>query len=200
MFFATTLTPPREKSENWTGLSTGINLSTSKSITDWTIDLLEVRPYQHILELGCGGGSTIQELSRRLKVGFLAGFEESMPLFRKAYRRNRKLIQRELLQLHLGGIQDLQYPHHYFHSIYGANIHFRWKEPQWVFSQMTSLLKSGGRLVMVFQPEWCNTQRDIEDAAARIKSEYQHAGLSRIQLEFRDLYPTTGIAVTGFKD
>jgi trans-aconitate methyltransferase len=200
MFLATTLNPPREKSENWTGLSTGINLSPGKSITDWTIDLLEVNPYQHILELGCGGGYAIQELSRRLKVGFLAGIEESMTLFRKAYRRNRKLIQQELLQLHLGGIQDLQYPHHYFHSIYGTNIHFRWKEPQWIFSQMTSLLKTGGRLVMVFQPDRCTTQREIEDAAAQIKSEYNQAGLSRIHVEFRDFYPTTGIAITGFKD
>jgi len=200
MLFASTLNPPRERSETLSRISTGINLSTSKSISDWTIDLLEVHPYQHILELGCGSGYTIQELSRKLKIGFLAGIEESMTLFRKAYRRNRDLVQQDLLQLHLGEIQDLQYPHHYFHSIYGTNIHFRWKQPQWIFSQMTSLLKTGGRLVMVFQPEWCTTQRDIENAAMQIKEEYQQAGLSRIHLEFRDLYPTTGIAITGFKD
>ena len=172
----------------------------NKTITDWTIDQLDIRPYQHILEIGYASGYTLQEVARKLKIGFLAGTDESIIRYRQAYRRNKKLIREQLLQLHIGRINELPYPHHYFHTIYGNNIQLPGKEPQYALLQLNNLLKSGGRMVMVFQPQKNADENEVEQIAEKIKQDYLHAGLRNIQIEFHDMHPVSGIAVTGFRE
>ena len=168
----------------------------NKTITEWTIDQLDIRPYQHILEIGYASGYTLQEVARKLKIGFLAGIEESITGYRHAYRRNKKLVQDQLLQLHIGGIHELPYPHHYFHTIYGNNIKLTGKEQQYALMQLSNLLKGGGRMVMIFQLAGPGNENHVTQVAEKLKHDYLQAGLQNIQVEFHEM----GIAVIGFKE
>ncbi|HEX9513682.1 MAG TPA: class I SAM-dependent methyltransferase [Puia sp.] len=171
----------------------------SKQRSNWTIEQLNIQPYQHILEVGYGSGYTLQEVAHRLKVGFLAGIDHSIPMYQQAYRRNKRFIRQQLLQLHIGDLNELSYPPHYFHSIYGSNPHFFQQEPQLEFMRLSSLLKSRGRLVMVFQPREARKEEAILQAGERIREDYKAAGLTDIRIEYRDMYPVTCIAAVGFK-
>lgn len=192
----TVLTAPEESlSSRMSGwLSRGYN----KQMTDWTLSRLNVQPYQHILEVGYGAGYVLEEVARALKIGFLAGIESRIPLYQQAYRRNKRFIRQQLLELHIGELYELSYPPHYFHSIYGSNIHFSWKDPQAEFIRLAALLKSRGRMVMIFQP---STRKGVQirEAAERIEEDYTAAGLTDIRIEYRELYPVTCIAATGYK-
>jgi hypothetical protein len=168
----------------------------NKTITEWTIDQLDVRPYQHILEIGYASGYTLQEVARKLKIGFLAGIEESITGYRQAYRRNKKLVQDQLLQLHIGGIHELPYPHHYFHTIYGNNMGLPGKEQRYALMQLSNLLKSGGRMVMIFQLAEPDNENLVQQVAEKIKHDYLQAGLQNINIEFHEM----GIGVVGFKE
>jgi len=172
----------------------------NKSITDWTVDQLDIQPYQRILEIGYASGYTLQEVARKLKIGFLAGIDESMIRYQQAYRRNKKLIRDQLLQLHIGDINELPYPHHYFHTIFASRARFLQHELKSALLQLTNLLKSGGKLVVVFQPAGAVTEQQVQQAAENIKRDYIYAGLTNIQIELRDMYPATCIAVTGYKE
>jgi trans-aconitate methyltransferase len=171
----------------------------SKSRTDWTVEQLNIQTYQHILEVGYGPGNTLQEVARRLKVGFLAGIDHSVAMYQQAYRRNKRFIEQQLLQLHIGDLNELSYPPHYFHTIYGSDVHFFLKDPQLEFIRLSSLLKSMGKLVMVFQPRMARSEEDIRQAGEQIREDYLAAGLTNIRIEYRDMHPVTCIAATGFK-
>ena len=171
----------------------------SKQRSDLIIEQLNIQPYQHILEVGYGAGNTLQEVARKLKVGFLAGIDHSVPMYQLAYRRNKRFIQQQLLQLHIGELNELSYPPHYFHSIYGSDIHFFLQEPQLEFMRLSSLLKSRGRLVMVFQPRAARNEDAVRQAGEKIREDYLAAGLTDIRIEYRNMYPVTVIAATGFK-
>jgi ubiquinone/menaquinone biosynthesis C-methylase UbiE len=191
----TAITAAEETFGRMTGrLSRGYN----KQMTDWTLSRLNVQPYQHILEVGYGAGHTLEEVARTLKIGFLAGIDSRIPLYQQAYRRNKRFIRQQLLELHIGELYELSYPSHYFHSIYGSNVHFSWKDPQAEFIRLTGLLRSRGRMVMVFQP---TSRKDagIREAAEQIEEDYSVAGLTDIRIEYRDMYPVTCIAATGYK-
>ena len=196
MMTMTALTAPEESlSSRMSGwLSRGYN----KQVTDWTLSQLNVQPYQHILEVGYGAGYVLEEVARALKIGFLAGIEARIPLYQQAYRRNKRFIRQQLLELHIGELYELSYPPHYFHSIYGSNVHFSWKDPQAEFIRLAALLKSRGRMVMVFQPS-SRKSAGLREAAARIEEDYTAAGLTDIRIEYRELYPVTCIAATGYK-
>src|SRR5882757_8764119 len=170
-----------------------------KQRSEWTIEQLNVQPYQHILEVGYGPGNTLQEVARKLKVGYLAGIDHSIPMYQMAYRRNKRFIQQQLLQLHIGDLSELSYPPHYFHTIYGSDIHFFLQDAQLEFMRLSSLLKSRGRLVMVFQPREARNEEAIRRAGERIREDYLAAGLTDIRIEYRDMSPVTCIAATGFK-
>jgi SAM-dependent methyltransferase len=171
----------------------------SKQRSDWTVEKLNIQPYQHILEVGYGPGNTLQEVARKLKVGFLAGIDHSITMYRQAYKKNKRFIEQQLLQLHIGDLNELPYPPHYFHTVYGSNVHFFWKEPELEFIRLSNLLRSGGKLVMVFQPRWADKDEPIREAAEKIEKEYRDAGLRDVRIEYRDMHPVTCIAATGFK-
>jgi trans-aconitate methyltransferase len=170
-----------------------------KDRSAWTISQLNIQSYQHILEIGFGPGNTLDEVARKLKVGFLAGIDPSVTMYQQAYRRNRRHIQQQLMQLHLGDLCELPYPPNYFHTIYGSNVHFFWKDPLGELIRLTSLLRPGGRLVQVFQPRWARKATDIREIAERTRQDYINAGLCNVQVEYRDMYPVTCISLIGFR-
>lgn len=200
MSFTTALVQYRDQERNWDKLMGRRSIMKNKTITDWTVEQLNIQPYQHILEIGFGAGHTLQEVATKLKIGYLAGTDDSMRMYRRAFRKNKKMIARQLLQLHIGGLEDLSYPHHYFHTIYGVNIQVGMKDPVSAYSQMMSMLRTGGKLVMVFQPARAQSEVEILAAADELKNQFLEAGLERVEVEFRDMHPVTGISVKGFKE
>ncbi len=172
----------------------------NKTAADWVIDQLGIQPYQHILEIGYASGYTLKEVARKLKIGFLAGIDGSITKYQQAYRRNKKLIRDQLLQLHIGNINELPYPHHYFHTIYATNTLFLQYESENMLIPLANMLKSGGKLVMAFQPARSADENDIQLAAEKMKSGFIYAGLTDIEVEYRDMYPASCIAVIGYKE
>ena len=172
-----------------------LRIAKNKSITEWTIDQLDIRPYQHILEIGYASGYTLQEVARKLKIGFLAGIDESITMYRQAYRRNKKLVQDQLLQLHIGSIHELPYPHYYFHTIYANNITIPGKHTRDALMQLFNLLRHGGKMVIILKP----SMRDeiaVMELAEKLKQDYLQAGFCNVQVEWHEM----GLAVAGNKD
>jgi len=166
---------------------------------DWTIRQLQLQPYQHILEVGYGSGRHLAEVARTIKIGFLAGIDSSIPLYRQACRRNKAFIRQDLMQLHIGQLYELPYPAHYFHTIYSCGIHRSWNNVVTESLRLAALLRIGGRLVLLSPPRPDRNEEDIRMEAARLQAAYLAAGLTDIHTEYREFSSGTGVAVTGFK-
>jgi SAM-dependent methyltransferase len=96
-------------------------------------------------------------------------------------------------------VWDLTYPENHFDTIYASNVHFFWKNPAREFMQLATLLKPHGRLVMVFQPRWTRTEAHLRAVAEKTKKQYQEAGLTNIELDFKKMTPVTCIYISGQK-
>jgi SAM-dependent methyltransferase len=166
---------------------------------EWTIRQLNVQPYQHVLEIGCGSGQLLAMVARTLRIGFLAGIELSIPLYQQAYRRNKTFIRRQLIQLHLGELNELPYPAHYFHTIYGSGIDFSRKDAVTACLRLASLLRTGGRLVWLAQAGSYQKEEDLRTGALRLQAACLTAGLTDIHTEYGDFPSGPGVAVTGMK-
>ncbi|HEX4851871.1 MAG TPA: class I SAM-dependent methyltransferase [Puia sp.] len=172
----------------------------NKSISDWILDILEIRPYQYILEIGYASGYTLQEIARRLKVGFLAGIDESILNYERAYQRNKKLIIDQLLQLHIGPSHDLAYPHHYFNSIL-VNYHAQPKfDSRSSLIQLAELLKPGGRLVTSFQASCSMKDEEILRISDRMQEDLDQAGLRNIVRTGRETMTGSFLAFSANKE
>lgn len=157
----------------------------TRPLNTWIIDRLRLQPYQHVLEVGVGTGRRLEAAARALRIGFLAGVEPSAPLYQQAYRRNKRYIARQLMQLHLGELPDLPYPPHYFHTVFTTSAILLGKYPELELLRLTRLLTSGGRLVLFLQPKTHNTDAPTP---TRIQQHYLSAALPRPEIE---TYPGT---------
>ena len=175
-------------------------------VHDWTVRQLNLQAYQHVLEVGFGEGQLLAVVARTLRIGFLAGIESSIPLYRQAYRRNKAFIDRQLIQLHLGELHELPYPAHYFHTIYTSGTHFPRKDGRTARKdaateclRLASLLRVGGRLVWLSQAGTYRKEEDLRTEAARLQAACLTSGLTDIRTEYQDFPSGPGMAVTGFK-
>jgi SAM-dependent methyltransferase len=170
-----------------------------KHSMDWIIRQLDLQPHQHLLEVGCGSGRLLAAVANMQNNSFLAGIEPSITLYRKACRRNRLFIQQETMQLHFGQLHDLPYPASYFHTIYGRDSYYPWKNFVTECLRLSFLLRVGGRLVLLSKPGRYRNDDDLRTEAARLQAAFLKVGLTDIHTEYRDFPPGAGVAVTGFK-
>ncbi len=168
----------------------------NRQFISWALQQLNIQPYQHLLEVGYGGGHLTEEVARALRIGFIAGIEPSIPLYQQAYRRNKRFVHQQLLQLHIGQPCELPYPSHYFHTVYSTNIHSSCKNVSLEILRLASLLKSRGRLVLLFE-----AGRDSTHLAAvtALREAYREAGLIGCHIEHQPLSSGNCLAIIGFK-
>lgn len=163
----------------------------------WTIEKLQARPRDTLLEIGYGPGVTLKKIADRLTSGSIAGIDHSDIMFEQASKRNRKHVENGKVKLECGTVWDLKYPKNHFDIIYGSNVHFFWEKPAREFAHLVAFLKPGGRLVMVFQPRLAKT--GISEVADETKAQYQEAGLTNIEIDFKAMSPLPCIYISGRK-
>src|SRR6266511_5108849 len=84
----------------------------------WTVSLLNIQPYHHILEIGFGPGVSTQMASEKASKGFVAGIDHSRTMLQSASQRNAEAIQAGRMELKLGDVTALPYPDQSFDIAY----------------------------------------------------------------------------------
>jgi len=163
----------------------------------WARQQLNIQPYQHLLEIGYGTGQLIEEVARALRIGFIAGIESSISLYQHAYRRNKRFVRQQLVQLHIGEPYELSYPPHYFHTVYGTNIHLSSNDIHSELLRLSRMLKSKGRLVLLLEAG--RSRFNIHETAFLLQEACRSAGLSRVNTEAHPLNRDNCLAIIGFK-
>jgi trans-aconitate methyltransferase len=167
--------------------------------SNWTVTKLNSQPTDYILEIGYGPGVTFKQLAKRLTTGFIGGIDHSKEMFGQATRRNMAYIQKEKARLECGTVTELTYPKNYFDIIFGSNVHFFWTNPVDEFQRLYDYLKPQGRLVMVFQPRWAKSETQVRDIAEKTRFQYEKAGFTNVELDFKKMFPVTCIYISGKK-
>jgi precorrin-6B methylase 2 len=169
----------------------------NRQFFQWALQQLNIQPYQHLLEVGYGAGHLTEEVARALRIGFIAGIESVIPLYEQAYRRNKRFVRQQLLQLHIGEVYELSYPAHYFHTIYASNIHLSGRDIPSELLRLSNLLKHKGRLVLLVQGG--RDRIDTRETIHQLREACSNAGLQRIHAEHHPLSPDNYLAIIGFK-
>ena len=170
----------------------------NKELSGWTVEKVNTKGADRILEVGYGPGVSLGKVADNLSTGMIAGVDYSDVMYRMAQKRNyRHSISRKAV-LRRGTIDDLGYPRMYFNTIYGANVHFFWKDPVKEFSALRRLLKADGKLLMIFQPRWAKTAREIREIANACRLQLEEAGFSAVEIELRRARPVTMVSVTAY--
>jgi len=151
----------------------------------WAVQLLDVRPSERVLELGCGPGVAIAALAARATV---VGIDHSAVMISQARRRNRAAVRAGRVQLIQASVENL--PDGPFDAALAVNTLGMWPEPAARLREIGGLLRPGGRIALVSQPRCAGATAATSAAAAEeLSGLLVEAGFAQLRTELLDLDP-----------
>jgi ubiquinone/menaquinone biosynthesis C-methylase UbiE len=119
----------------------------------WTVNLLDVQPTDHILEIGFGPGIAIQEAASHASQGYIAGIDYSQTMVNAAKKRNGAAVQAGRVDLRFGDAVQLPFTENTFDKAFSIHSIYFWPDPKAVIAGIHRVLKHGGLLVLTIMPK-----------------------------------------------
>ncbi len=92
----------------------------------WAVDLMEVRPGDHILEIGCGPGAGAELICSRLESGKLFAIDRSESGVDRTRRRCKRYIDAGRLTVRQIDLATLRVPVKRLHKVFAFNVNLFW--------------------------------------------------------------------------
>lgn len=156
----------------------------------WVADLLDVRPDEHVLEVGFGPGIAIGELARRATRGRVFGVDHSAVMVERASRRNRAAVREGRVELIHASVDRLPPFGEPLDAVLAVNSSGFWPDPPERLRELRRLLRPGGRIALASQPRCPGADRGTTARAAReLRDLLTQAGFAELRVETLDLDP-----------
>jgi ubiquinone/menaquinone biosynthesis C-methylase UbiE len=117
----------------------------------FTLQLMDVQPDDHVLEVGFGPGDLVRRLLEETPCGTVAGVDPSEVMLAQASKRNRAAIDDGRLQLQSGTISSLPYPDATFTKVCSVNTIYFWPDPASDLREVHRVLQPGGHCYLTFR-------------------------------------------------
>jgi trans-aconitate methyltransferase len=92
----------------------------------WAVDLMDVQPADHVLEIGCGPGAGAELICSRLTTGKLFAIDRSESGVDRTKRRNAKYVEAGRLTVRQIDLATLRVPVKRLHKVFSFNVNLFW--------------------------------------------------------------------------
>ncbi len=143
------------------------------------VELLSIRPTDHVLEVGFGPGDGIQIASTVASEGFVAGVDYSRPMVEMAHDRNAAAIETGSVELQYGAAADLPYEDDRFDRAFSINSMQLWPDACAGLEEMRRVLKPGGTIALAFTSHAHQSRDELVSVLSK-------AGFEDVQIDEND--------------
>ena len=119
------------------------------AVTDWALAHVEVKPRFSILDVGCGGGRTIQKLAAKAAAGHVSGVDYSTASAAAARRSNAEAIAAGRVTVVQASVSQLPFPPASFDLVTAVETHYYWPNLGADLREIRRTLKTGGHVLLV---------------------------------------------------
>jgi len=120
----------------------------SEPINRFAVQMLNVKPEDQVLEIGCGQGHAVQMIAERTAMGLAAGIDPSSHMVRQAAKRNRELIKSGRVELCQGSVSNIPYEYARFNKVLAVDNYQFWPHAEFNLTEVQRVLEPGGLLVL----------------------------------------------------
>ncbi|HME68552.1 MAG TPA: class I SAM-dependent methyltransferase [Myxococcota bacterium] len=117
----------------------------------FTLEHLDVRPREKVLEIGFGPGRLIAALCERARHGSVCGADHSDTMVRQAMARNREAVRAGRVALFLAQVSRLPFKDACFDRVCAVNSFQFWPAPEEDLREVRRVLKPGGLLALALR-------------------------------------------------
>ena len=163
-----------------------------------TLELLDIRSGDRVLELGFGPGLAVKRASELATSGKVVGIDHSALMLREARRRNAAEIRTGRVELLLGSADALPRFEERFDKVLAVNVFMFWEDPVSLLAGLRGVMKSGAVIALTLQPRRSGaTVEDTRAAAERMATALRDAGYETIRTELMEMAPVAAACVLG---
>jgi ubiquinone/menaquinone biosynthesis C-methylase UbiE len=168
--------------------------------TRWTVDLLNLAPGDHVLEIGFGPGLGIQQAAHLAAAGRVVGVDHSELMLKQAAARNQSAVQSGLVDLKLGGFELLPRLGETFDKVFSVNVLQFLRERSEALLLIRSVLKPDGLLAATVQLRHRGaTAADAHAFGRQLSKELIEVGFRDVTVKELDLKPVPPVCVLARK-
>lgn len=140
------------KPTGWIGrlFLSAMNMSHS-GVTDWGLKQIRVEKHYTILDVGCGGGRTIQKLAAIATEGALYGVDYAEDSIAASREKNARLIKAGRVEIRRASVSQLPFPDDEFDLITAVETQYYWPAPVKDMQEILRVLRPGGMLIIIME-------------------------------------------------
>lgn len=157
----------------------------------WAVEVLNIKPTDTILEIGCGTGILVEQIARKLTSGQITAIDQSPALIKMASKRNKEFILRRRVELLTTKFAKMQPGAHFYNKIFAFNVSLFWKNPIHELKLITSHLANEGVFYLFHQPPIEVTKEVSKKAIEQLKSNDYEI----VQTIFKRLKPVSAFCI-----
>jgi len=167
-----------------------MNLQHSK-VTDWGLSHVSIGTHDSILDVGCGGGRTVNKLAAIAAQGKVCGLDYSRESVAVASTINREWIKMGRVEIREGAVSELPFPENMFDLVTAVETHFWWSDLPVGMREILRVLKPGGTLVIIAE-----IYKQAQTRTAVLAEKYlPFSGMSLLTVsEHRELFASAGFS------
>jgi SAM-dependent methyltransferase len=125
-----------------------MNLSHS-GVTDWGLKHVAIEEGFRILDVGCGGGRTIEKLAALAAKGTVYGVDYAAGSVAASSAKNAQLIQEGRVEIARASVSRLPFAADKFDLVTAVETQYYWPDPVNDMREVLGVLKPGGTLVVI---------------------------------------------------
>ena len=119
------------------------------AVTDWGLGHVHIAPHFTILDVGCGGGRTIDKLATLASAGRVSGIDISNQSVLVSRKTNARWIAAGRVDIQQAAVSKLPFTDAQFDLVTAVETHYYWPDPIADLREIARVLKPGGRICLI---------------------------------------------------
>jgi SAM-dependent methyltransferase len=138
------------KPTRWVGRFFAWRMNQSHSgLTDWGLEHVVIEPAATILDVGCGGGRTVQKLAALAPHGQVVGVDYAAGSVEQSRVTNAALIQAGRVEVRQASVSRLPFADASFDLVTAVETHYYWPDLPGDLREILRVLKPGGTAIAI---------------------------------------------------
>lgn len=160
-------------------------------LTTWGLEQVRVHTDNVILDIGCGGGITVERLAALAPTGTVCGVDHSRDCVNWAYERNRKAAENGQVRIMQASVENLPFDGNYFDKVFAVETVYFWPDLPKNFAEVARVVKPGGQFIIIHEAYACEQFRERNEqlkaeghmkilSPEKTEALLRHAGFSKV--------------------
>lgn len=119
------------------------------SLTDWGLEHVRIEKDFTVLDVGCGGGRTIQKLATSAGQGTVYGVDYANGSVAASRAKNAKLVEAGRVEIKQASVSQLPFPDNKFDLVTAVETQYYWPDLPKTMQEILRVLRPGGTLIII---------------------------------------------------